>query len=57
MERSARLPGGDAIFECLGQLLVDELEREAFVDLFDTADQVEGVSAFLEKRAAQWKNA
>ncbi|PSD27793.1 enoyl-CoA hydratase, partial [Stenotrophomonas maltophilia] len=32
-------------------------EREAFVDLFDTADQVEGVTAFLEKRAAQWKNA
>ena len=32
-------------------------EREAFVDLFDTADQVEGVTAFLKKRAAQWKNA
>jgi enoyl-CoA hydratase/carnithine racemase len=32
-------------------------EREAFVDLFDSADQVEGVAAFLEKRAAQWKNA
>jgi len=32
-------------------------EREAFVDLFDSADQVEGVSAFLEKRSAQWKNA
>ncbi|WCE04831.1 enoyl-CoA hydratase [Pseudoxanthomonas sp. JBR18] len=32
-------------------------EREAFVDLFDTADQVEGVSAFLEKRAPQWSNA
>jgi len=32
-------------------------EREAFVDLFDSADQVEGVSAFLEKRTAQWKNA
>jgi enoyl-CoA hydratase/carnithine racemase len=32
-------------------------EREAFVDLFDTADQVEGVAAFLEKRAPQWKNA
>ncbi|KAG1318519.1 hypothetical protein G6F63_015175 [Rhizopus arrhizus] len=32
-------------------------EREAFVDLFDPADQVEGVTAFLEKRAAQGKNA
>lgn len=32
-------------------------EREAFVDLFDTADQAEGVNAFLEKRAAQWTNA
>ncbi|MDV3467414.1 enoyl-CoA hydratase [Stenotrophomonas sp. C3(2023)] len=32
-------------------------EREAFVDLFDTADQGEGVNAFLEKRSPQWKNA
>ena len=32
-------------------------EREAFVDLFDTADQAEGVAAFLGKRAPQWKNA
>jgi enoyl-CoA hydratase/carnithine racemase len=32
-------------------------EREAFVDLFDTADQAEGVNAFLAKRAPQWTNA
>ncbi|WP_438465364.1 enoyl-CoA hydratase [Marinomonas sp. PE14-40] len=32
------------------------LERELFVDLFDTEDQAEGVNAFLEKRAANWKN-
>lgn len=32
------------------------LERELFVGLFDTKDQVEGVSAFLEKRAPQWVN-
>ncbi len=33
------------------------LERELFVDLFDTQDQQEGVNAFLEKRPPQWKNA
>lgn len=31
-------------------------EREAFVDLFDTEDQREGVSAFLGKRAPVWRN-
>ncbi|PMG80274.1 enoyl-CoA hydratase [Shewanella sp. 10N.286.51.B7] len=32
------------------------LERELFVGLFDTEDQAEGVNAFLDKRAAKWKN-
>jgi len=32
-------------------------EREAFVDLFETQDQKEGVRAFLDKRGAVWKNA
>jgi enoyl-CoA hydratase/carnithine racemase len=32
------------------------LERERFVSLFDTEDQKEGVQAFLEKRAASWRN-
>lgn len=31
-------------------------ERESFVRLFDTADQTEGVNAFLEKRQAAWVN-
>lgn len=32
------------------------VERELFIDLFDTEDQKEGVNAFLGKRAAQWRN-
>jgi len=31
------------------------LERERFVDLFDGEDQREGVNAFLQKRAPQWR--
>lgn len=31
-------------------------ERDAFVDLFDSEDQKEGVNAFLEKRTAIWQN-
>lgn len=33
------------------------IERELFVDLFDTEDQKEGVNAFLGKRTAEWRNA
>lgn len=33
------------------------LEREAFIDLFDSYDQQEGVNAFLQKRPARWSNA
>ena len=32
------------------------LERERFIDLFDGADQQEGVNAFLEKRKPHWTN-
>lgn len=32
-------------------------EREAFIGLFDTQDQREGVGAFLQKRKPEWKNA
>jgi len=31
-------------------------ERQAFVDLFDSQDQTEGVQAFLEKRKPIWQN-
>jgi enoyl-CoA hydratase/carnithine racemase len=32
------------------------LERQLFVNLWDTQDQKEGVAAFVEKRKPEWKN-
>ena len=32
------------------------LERDRFIDLFNHGDQAEGVRAFFEKRAPDWKN-
>ncbi|MCX8946604.1 enoyl-CoA hydratase, partial [Vibrio parahaemolyticus] len=32
------------------------LERELFLQLFNTQDQTEGVNAFLQKRKPQWTN-
>ena len=32
------------------------VERNAFIDLFDTEDQAEGVQAFLDKRPPAWVN-
>jgi enoyl-CoA hydratase/carnithine racemase len=32
------------------------IERDSFVDLFDSNDQAEGVNAFLEKRSPEWTN-
>jgi enoyl-CoA hydratase/carnithine racemase len=32
------------------------MERESFIDLFDTQDQKEGVGAFLQKRKPEWRN-
>jgi len=31
-------------------------EREAFVDLFEAEDTLEGVNAFLQKRDPRWRN-
>jgi enoyl-CoA hydratase/carnithine racemase len=33
------------------------VERERFIDLFDSGNQLEGVKAFLEKRKPVWRDA
>jgi enoyl-CoA hydratase/carnithine racemase len=35
---------------------LNEHNRKRFMDLFESPDQAEGVSAFLEKRKPVWKN-
>jgi enoyl-CoA hydratase len=35
--------------------VANELERQAFAGLFGSEDAKEGMRAFVEKRAAQWK--
>lgn len=49
----------DLIMAARGQTMnsARALERETFVKLWDTQDQKEGVAAFIEKRAPEWKNA
>jgi len=46
VQRSRHMPISQALPE----------ERQAFVDLFDSNDQKEGVNAFLEKRKPVWTN-
>ena len=48
----------DLIQRARGGTIVDayQHERNSFVDLFDTRDQKEGVTAFLEKRRPEWIN-
>jgi enoyl-CoA hydratase len=49
--------GKEAVNQAFETFLSDGLadERRAFTLLFATEDQKEGMSAFVEKRAAQWK--
>lgn len=39
-----------------GPVSLAAAEREAFVDLFEAEDTLEGVTAFLEKRDPRWRN-
>ncbi|KAA3607762.1 MAG: cyclohexa-1,5-dienecarbonyl-CoA hydratase [Planctomycetota bacterium] len=49
--RAARWPWKDAI-----ENVLPELERQYLEDLMKTQDAQEGLQAFMEKRAPQWKN-
>lgn len=47
-----------AVYSGMGKTLKDGLQEEAaaFRDVFDTEDRIEGASAFLERRSADFKN-
>jgi cyclohexa-1,5-dienecarbonyl-CoA hydratase len=49
--RATRHPWRNALGETL-----DELEKQYLEDLMDTADAVEGLTSFTEKRRAEWQN-
>ncbi len=51
--RSARKMINQAYEQFLGDALLEE--RREFYNLFSSEDQKEGMRAFAEKRAPQWK--
>ena len=49
-------PGRQGGFRGKGREKLAEVERLFLEELITTADAQEGLSAFLEKRKAEWKN-